>query len=73
MIKVRMTCTEIRSTTVGRRVKMIVKIQTDFNECENPTQRYHDGTMKFNVDKSAFEYDKFEVGKTYDVEFNPVD
>lgn len=73
MIKVRMMCTEIMSTTVGQRIKMIIKIQTDHNECESPDRKHHDGTMKFNIDKSAFEYDKFEVGKVYNADFTPID
>jgi len=65
-------CTEVASTYYGQRVKMRIKINLDFDKSEDKDLLRHDGTIKFNIERSSLDFNKFEAGKVYEANFTPI-
>lgn len=65
-------CTEVASTYCGQRVKMRIKINSDFDKCEDKNLLRHDGTIKFNIERSSLDFNKFEAGKVYEANFTEI-
>ena len=69
MVRAQFQCTEVANIESGQRIKMNV----DYNKCKEFTPYTPSGQMEFYIDKSASAINKFEVGKVYNVDFNPID
>lgn len=65
-------CTEVVSTYYGQRVKMQIKINSDFGEKQDKNYLRHDGTIKFNIDEKSLDFNKFEPGKIYEANFTEI-
>ena len=65
-------CTEVASTYCGQRVKMRIKINSDFDKIEDKNLLRHDGTIKFNIEHSSLDFNKFKAGKVYEANFTEI-
>ena len=65
-------CTEVVSTYYGQRVKMRIKINSDFDKCEDKNSLRHDGTIKFNIEAKSLDFNKFEPNKIYEANFTEI-